>query len=83
MGSRDRGTRRPDRFEFDRGLCGHAREPVRSFYCSDIASVTGWLGGVLRETSRFANVQLQETQDRLVYFDQREQLIASPIQVYL
>jgi hypothetical protein len=60
-----------------------AREPLQSFYCSDIESVTKWLGDPLREASRFANVQLRETRDNFVYFDQREDLIASPIQVYL
>ena len=60
-----------------------AREPLQSFYCSDIESAAKWLGDPLREASRFANVQLRETRDNFVYFDQREDLLASPIQVYL
>ena len=60
-----------------------AREPLQSFYCSDVEGASRWLGEPLRETSRFANVQLRETRDNFVYFDQRENLVASPIQVYL
>jgi hypothetical protein len=60
-----------------------AREPLQEFYCSDIESATKWLGDPLREVSHFANVLLWETRDKFAYFDQREDLLASPIQVYL
>jgi hypothetical protein len=60
-----------------------AREPMQSFYCTDIEGVTGSLGSALRETDRFANVTLLETRDNFVYFDRRPGLIGSPIQSYL
>jgi len=60
-----------------------AREPLQSFYCSNVESASKWLGESLRQTSRFANVQLRETRDKFVYFDRRKDLVASPIQVYL
>jgi hypothetical protein len=60
-----------------------AREPVQSFYCSDIDKVVTSLGDDIRETDRFANVVLLETRDDFVYFDRRPNLVASPIQTYL
>jgi hypothetical protein len=60
-----------------------AREPVQSFYCTDIEKVMTSLDGDLRETERFANVTFQETRDDFVYFDRRPGLLASPIQTYL
>lgn len=60
-----------------------AREPMQSFYCTDIAGIVHSLSGDLRETDRFANVTLLETQDNFVYFDRRPGAIASPIQTYL
>jgi hypothetical protein len=60
-----------------------AREPVQSFYCSDIEGVIRSLGDDLRETDRFANVSFLETRDDFVYFDRRQGLWASPIQSYL
>jgi hypothetical protein len=60
-----------------------AREPVQSFYCSDLAGAIRSLGDDIRETDRFANVTLLETQDGFVYFDRRPGLWASPIQSYL
>jgi hypothetical protein len=60
-----------------------AREPVQSYYCTDIEGAVGSLGDDIRETDRFANVQLLETQDEFVYFDRRSGLWASPIQSYL
>ncbi|MHB1421909.1 MAG: hypothetical protein ACYC3I_01685 [Gemmataceae bacterium] len=60
-----------------------AREPMQSFYCTDIEGVIRSLGSDLRETDRFANVTLLETRDNFVYFDRRPGLIASPIQSYL
>ena len=60
-----------------------AREPLQAFYCSSVENASKWLGESLRQTSRFANVQLRETRDKFVYFDQRKDLVASPIQAYL
>ncbi len=60
-----------------------AREPVQSFYCTDLDKTVAGLGGELRETDRFANVCFQETGDSFVYFDRRPGLVASPIQAYL
>jgi hypothetical protein len=60
-----------------------AREPVQSFYCSDLDGVVKNLGDDIRETDLFANVRFLETQDDFVYFDRRPGLWASPIQSYL
>ncbi len=60
-----------------------AREPMQSFYCSDLDGAVRSLGDDLRETERFANVTLLETRDAFVYFDRRPDLWASPIQSYL
>jgi hypothetical protein len=60
-----------------------AREPMRSFYCSDLKNLLEDLGDDVRETDRFANVAFQETRDDFVYFDRRPGLVASPIQTYL
>ncbi len=60
-----------------------AREPMQSFYCTDIEGVIQSMGSDIRETDRFANVTLLETRDNFVYFDRRPGLIASPIQSYL
>jgi hypothetical protein len=60
-----------------------AREPVVSFYCSDLDSAVRSLGENIRETDRFANVALLETRDDIAYFDRRPGLVASSIQTYL
>jgi hypothetical protein len=60
-----------------------AREPMQKFYCSDIDGAIRSLGDDIRETDRFANVTLLESQDDVVYFDCRPGLWASPIQSYL
>lgn len=60
-----------------------AREPVQSFYCTDINKVVASLDGDIRETDRFTNVVFLETRDDFVYFDRRPSLVASPIQAYL
>ena len=60
-----------------------AREPVQSFYCSDLTGLLRELGDGIRETDRFANVALEETRDEFAYFDGRPGLLASPIQTYL
>jgi hypothetical protein len=60
-----------------------AREPVQSFYCTDIEKAVMSLSSDVRETDRFANMTLLETRDDFVYFDRRPGLVASPIQCYL
>ena len=60
-----------------------AREPMLTFYCSDRDGLVQILGEDLRETDRFANVTLLESQDDFVYFDRKPGLRASPIQSYL
>lgn len=60
-----------------------AREPMQSFYCSNLNSAVRSLGDDIRETDRFAKVALLETRDDFVYFDRRAGLVASPIQSYL
>jgi hypothetical protein len=59
------------------------REPMRSFYCTDLEGVRMSLGDQLKETGRFANVEFLETGDEFVYFDRRRGLVASPIQSYV
>jgi hypothetical protein len=60
-----------------------AREPMQSFYCTDIDEAITSLSSDVRETDRFANVTLLGTRDDFVYFDRRPGLVASPIQTYL
>jgi hypothetical protein len=60
-----------------------AREPVQSFYCSNLDSLFKRLGSDFEETSRFPNVEFLETDENFVYFDARDHLAASPIQTYL
>lgn len=60
-----------------------AREPIQSFYCSDVAALKKSLGGDFTETERFSSVRFIETNDDFVYFDRRQGLVASPVQSYL
>ena len=65
-----------------------ARQGPTSFYCTDVKALkkSGALAPIFEETERFVNVQLEETQDDLVYFDIRREngvIWASPIQTYL
>ena len=60
-----------------------AREEVTAFYCSHVGRLLSDLGGLIEETKRFADMELIETTDQFVYFDQRDNLYASPIQSYL
>jgi hypothetical protein len=60
-----------------------AREPMKSYYASDVASLTQALGAELTETERFANVKFLETSENFVYFDSRDGLTSSPVQTYL
>lgn len=60
------------------------REDVLSIYCPDIATLRDSLGG--RETDRFPNVELIETDEQPLYFDTQEAegfFWASPVQTYL
>ena len=59
------------------------REPLQSFYCSSLESLLKRLGSDLEETSRFPDVEFLETDEDFVYFDARDNLAASPVQVYL
>lgn len=58
------------------------REPVRRLYCTKLPSLLGALGTAVAETSRFPNLELLEVQESSVYFDRRENLLASPLQTY-
>lgn len=63
-----------------------AREDRVVFYCSDLDRALKALGTQVRETSRFASLELVETLDDVVYFDPRMEdntPWAPPIQVYL
>ena len=60
-----------------------AREPIQSFYCSNLESLVKQLGRDLEETSRFPNIELLETDEDFVYFDVRDNQVASPVQTYL
>ena len=60
-----------------------AREPIQSFYCSNLERLLKRLGPDLEETSRFPNIELLETDEDFVYFDTRNNLAASPVQTYL
>ncbi len=60
-----------------------AREPIAKFYCTNLASLTKYLEPELSETTRFADIEFEETPDAGAYFDRREQLFGSPIQCYL
>jgi hypothetical protein len=60
-----------------------AREPIQSFYCSNLERLLKRLGPDLEETSRFPNIELLETDEDFVYFDTRENLAASPVQTYV
>jgi hypothetical protein len=60
-----------------------AREPIQSFYCSNLESLLKRLGPDLEETSRFPNIEFLETEEDFVYFDTRDKLTASPLQTYL
>ena len=60
-----------------------AREPIQSFYCSNLERLLKQLGPDLEETSRFPNIEFLETDEDFVYFDTRDNLAASPVQTYL
>ena len=60
-----------------------AREETTAFYCSHVARLLSDFNGLFEETRRFADMELIETDDQFVYFDQRDNLYASPIQSYL
>ena len=60
-----------------------AREEMTAFYCSHVARLLSDLNDLFEETEHFADIELRETVDPFVYFDQRDNLYASPIQSYL
>jgi hypothetical protein len=60
-----------------------AREPIDTFYCTDVPGLVSRLGADVRAGERFANLRLLQTRDELPYFDARSALLASPIQTYL
>ena len=60
-----------------------AREPIQSFYCSNLEGLLKQLDPDLEETSRFPNIEFLETDEDFVYFDTRDNLAASPVQTYL
>jgi hypothetical protein len=60
-----------------------AREPMQSFYCTDLKQLLQLLKNDVSETERFANVTFRETRDDLVYFDRRSGLLAAPVQCFL
>lgn len=59
------------------------RERLTKLYCSKISGVIKSLGPAVIETDRFPDLELLETSDSVVYFDARDDLVASPVQCYL
>jgi hypothetical protein len=60
-----------------------AREPIQYYYCTDLKGLLRHLGESVKETDRFQDIEILETNDPTVYFDTRNEIEASPIQVYL
>ncbi len=60
-----------------------AREAMQEFFCTDAAAVLRHLGNRFQPTDRFATIHILETRNAEVYFDRRDELIASPVQTYL
>lgn len=60
-----------------------ARDGVEEYYCTDVAGALRALGDRFQPAERFATVCLVETTDAEVYFDRRDDLTASPVQVFL
>lgn len=60
-------------------------EPVA--YCDDLAAVRAAIGSAWRESERFADLTIVETDDRTPFFDSRPDpsgaILASPVQSYL
>ncbi len=62
------------------------REKTIQFYCSDLNALTAALGQEMEPARRFADIELLETEDQLVYFDARVVdgiAFASPVQCWL
>lgn len=59
------------------------REAVQEFHCTDVDAVVRHLGNRFQPSDRFATIRLLETRCAEVYFDYRDDLIASPTQTYL
>lgn len=60
-----------------------ARDGVEEYYCTDVTGAVRALGDRFQPAERFATVRLLETPDDEVYFDRRDDLVASPIQAFL
>jgi hypothetical protein len=60
-----------------------ARDGIEEYYCTDVADAMQAFGDRFQPTERFATVRLLETRDEEVYFDRREDLVASPVQTFL
>jgi hypothetical protein len=60
-----------------------ARDRVEDYYCTDVAGALRGLGDRFEVTERFATVNLLETRNDEVYFDRRDDLVASPVQTFL
>lgn len=60
-----------------------AREEMSAFYCSNVKWLLSDMNGMIEETNRFADIELIETDEPFVYFDQRDKLYSSPVQSYL
>lgn len=64
-----------------------AKEPIDTFYCTDIASLQFEnLDVSIDASSRFPNVELRKSDSDVVYFDMRSKdgyNVASPVQAYL
>ena len=61
-----------------------AGEPLIACYCrATPTTLLERLGAEFKETRAFANLRLIQTDNQLVYFDARPNLVASPIQAWL
>jgi len=62
----------------------YAGEPVAEYYCRRAPTdLLDELAVAANETEAFPNLRLLRTDDQRVYFDRRDELIASPIQAWL
>src|SRR5262249_468197 len=60
-----------------------AREPSFEFYCTDLVDLCRFLGDDVKESRRFSNLRILETNDPTVFFDAGEDLLSAPLQTYL
>ena len=59
------------------------RDGAEEYYCTDAAAAASALGDRFQPAERFATITLLETPDEEVYFDRRDDLIASQVQTFL